>query len=257
MNRVLKPRYAGFWLLAASISACAVAGPTGARGDQLPTPTRGYATLQAGSPAPELQGVASVFPFLGAVTLTAAQTSRIEAILTRQSAAATVPRPPANAQAILTAPTLNTAALRTLLTTAETQQRASVVRGVATMAAVRAELTASQRQTASEAVLQVRTNTAQSTQPQPEPSSDLTAAQIALFRAAEPPARPPAAVAKALSTFLKTGDTAAYLAATGPTRSVSAQVDAVVAALSSLTPAQRRAMFTAPTANEQMSTEPN
>jgi hypothetical protein len=257
MNRVLKPRYAGLWLLAASISACAVAAPTGAPDARPGAPSRAYTTLQAGSPAPELQGVASVFPFLAAVTLTAAQTSRIEAILTRQAAAATAPQPPTNAQAILTAPTLDTAALRALLTAAETQQRASVQRGVATLAAVRAALTASQRQTASEAVLQVRTNTAQSTQPQPAPSSDLTAAQQALFRAAEPPARPPAAIARALSAFLKTGDTAAFLAATGPTRSVSAQVDATLAALSSLTAAQRRAMFTAPTSNEPMATAPD
>ncbi|MNS47738.1 hypothetical protein D3C72_802780 [compost metagenome] len=124
---------------------------------------------------------------------------------------------------------------------------------MATLAAVRATLTASQLQTASAAVLQTRANTAQSTQPQPEPSSDLTAAQKALFRAAEPPARPPAEIAKALSNFLKTGDTAAYLAATGPTRSVSAQVNAAIAALSSLTVAQRRAMFSAPTADNAMS----
>lgn len=257
MNRVLKPRSAGLWLLAASISACAVAGPTGAPGDGLRASSRGYTTLQAGSPGPELQGVASVFPFLGAVTLTAAQTRQIEAILTRQSAAATAPEPATNAQAILTAPTLDTAALKTMLTAAETQQRASVQRGVATLAAVRAALTAAQRQTASEAVLQVRPTTAQATQPQPEPSSDLTAAQLALFRAAEPPARPPAAIARALSAFLKTGDTAAYLAATGPTRSVSAQVNATVAALASLTVAQRRAMFTAPTTNDETGTSAN
>ncbi|MFN3430669.1 MAG: hypothetical protein ACK46X_12025 [Candidatus Sericytochromatia bacterium] len=250
MIRVLKPRHAGLWLLAASISACAAAGPAGAPGDRPIAPTHGYTTLQAGSPDPAAQGVAGAFPFLAAVGLTAAQTTQIEAILTRQPAAEAGGAPAAtNAQAILTAPTINPAALRALLTAAETRHRAGVRQGVATLAAVRATLTVSQRLAASAAVLQVRSAEA-TPAPQPEPSSDLTAAQQALFRAAEPPTLPPGAVAKALSAFLKTGDTAAYMAATGPTRSVSAQVNATVAALTSLTLAQRRAMFQQPTEQE-------
>jgi hypothetical protein len=244
MVRLLRHRALGGGLVAVSLAACGTLG-TGPVVDAPAASAPSYRTLQA---SPDVDdGVLGHFPFLATIRLTAAQTARLTALINRLTASGTEAEGQAAAakfQAALLAPEVNTATLTALLTAGETRHRALAAEGAKTLAAVRAELTAAQLKVAEDNVLKAPSLAV--SPPPADQTSDLTAAQQALFEAAAPVPPSAAAASKALAAFLRTGDVAAYLAVMGPRRSVSAQVALTVKALASLTLAQRQAMFQQP-----------
>lgn len=240
MTRTLPFRFLAASIAAAALSACGTSGQPLASAPQAASGA-GY-RVQATPTQTEMM-VLGQMPFLANTQLTAAQVTRISAILSRGTAsAAPNTADEAKAKAILTAPVVDKTALRALLLTALTRQQAEAVKAAATLASVRAVLSESQRAIAAKAVLQNRT--ASSAPSAPELPPGLTAAQKALFLAAAPKSISPIAGANALAALLTTGDVTAYNAVTAPKRSLAEQAQLSAAALASLTLTQRQAMFT-------------
>lgn len=187
-------------------------------------------------------------PFLANVGLTADQTQLIEAAIKQawpQPDAATVQQDAQAFQAAVSGEQVDQDQLRQLLTKSETEERASRLKLVELLTAVRVLLTEDQRAQAAQAVLNPPKQQ-EPQQPQQQPDQQgpqLSEEQQQLFEATQAAPSDPQAVPKAIAGLLQTGQADALAQALTPTRDVATQVEAQVTALSSLTLAQRKAMF--------------
>jgi Spy/CpxP family protein refolding chaperone len=195
------------------------------------------------------------FAFLSGVDLTAAQRTALTAIADRA-------RPPADEAAakaradrfaaLMSAPTLDEAALATFFR--EGAQGAAKARAglVAMYVSVQETLTPSQR-VAAAAAIQAQLDSP-APQPSPAPAEQggeqpadtlaLSASQQTLFAATVSPPTDPRSGLKALVTLMRTGNKAPLEAALAPQADPEARVTALVKAFASLTPAQRKQLAT-------------
>jgi hypothetical protein len=234
-------------LVLACLAGCATAETpiTGPVRQSLTEP----AAETAATPAPS-----STYGFLDGVGLTAPQQAAIKAIAGRHQSASALSDARTRAErfrALMTASTLDQAALATFLREglqAEAKGRAVLVTDYMD---VRAVLTDAQRVSAANAIL------AQLNQPQTSPSAPppqggqngqgspqqmepLTAQQQALFAATITPPPDPRAVIQGIAALMRTGDKGALEKALAARVGIDAQVAALVKAFASLNPTQRR-----------------
>ncbi|MDB5096605.1 MAG: hypothetical protein JWM80_1026 [Cyanobacteria bacterium RYN_339] len=231
------------WILLFAITACTTSpADPGVRRLQAPQPTA------EPSPSPIQQAL----PFLAKIGLTPAQTQQIEAIMRKRWPTpdqAETQQDGKDYQAAMLAETVDQDRLRTLLAKSEASQRKSSLALVAVLNDVRPLLSAQQRAKAAAGLL-----TPPKPAPQPSPTAPpsptpeeqalaLTDEQQGLFSALQAPEGDAQAVPKAIAGLLTSGDSKPLTKALTPTRSLDEQVDATVAAMASLTAAQRKAMF--------------
>lgn len=236
-------RLLGALLVSAALAACA-AQPAAS-----PKPDR-----QVNADATVDENTLTPFGFLTGVGLTADQATRIRAIADRARPTddQTSQTRAAQFKALLSAPTLDEAALADFFRQDYDQGDASRAKVVQMYADIRDVLSDTQRADAAKALLAPPASPAPSSAnqqaeaaPPPEaqasaPPLNLTADQKALFAASVESAPNPQTVAKAIATVLTTGDTTDLKAALTPRRTKDETATAYVKAFASLTPDQRK-----------------
>lgn len=224
--------------------------PTASRHSELP-----YRIAQAEpSPQASIDEVLAAYPFLTPAHLTADQRNAILALLQQQPTPneSTLAQQDAQWKALMSAPTLDTAALKAFLQARASEAQTQQQQAMALLGKVRDVLTDQQRSAVAAGIRQVLAQAKQAPQPPqampspeesppPGPDLNLTADQQALFEAATPSPNPSAGEAslQALATFMGGGDLQAFAAANAPDPNADKRLDALIKAYASLSQQQR------------------
>lgn len=242
------PVLTGFRLLAVLLVA---SGLVACAAQPAATPKAG---LQVSADPAVDENTLTPFGFLTGVGLTTDQATRIRAIADRARPAddTTAQTRAAQFKALLTASTLDEAALADFFRQDYDQGDASRAKVVQMYADIRDVLTDTQRAEAAKALLAPpaspappSSNEQAEAAPPPEaqpsaPALNLTAEQKALFAASTETPPDPQAVARAIATVMTTGDTTDLKAALTPKRTRDETATAYVKAFASLTADQRK-----------------
>lgn len=251
-----KRRLSALAALAAIVAGCGLPAPATVS-DTTTAPSYGVLQAQPGAQQQQQPTLTEIFPFLAGIGLTAAQTSRIQAVLSQQKPVVSQEEAQARAERLLqllASRQLAKEALRAYFMQSEETSRKEAASAVAMFGAIRNVLTPKQRllaaakirqelEKAKQQAAQPDTATAQGTTEgqgqQQQLDLELTAQQQKAF-AAMAPAQASEDTPTALAKFLESGDRQALLSAMVGAETVAARVQKTVAAYAGLTFAQRQ-----------------